>query len=79
MAERKLRHPRNVTGRYYVDTTCVHCKLCQDLAPEHFTQTLDRDGFVQRQPASGKEEAICHEAREQCPVSAIGEDGTDAG
>jgi ferredoxin len=75
MAERKLRHPRNAKGRYYVDTTCVHCKLCQDLAPEHFSQNDERDGFVQRQPTGEKEEAVCREAREHCPVSAIGEDG----
>ncbi len=77
MAERTLRHPRNAKGRYYVDITCVHCKLCQDLAPEHFSQNDDRDGFVQRQPASEKEEAICHAAREHCPVDAIGVDEAD--
>jgi ferredoxin len=76
MAERHLRHPRNANGRYYVDTTCVHCKLCQDLAPDHFTQTADRDGFVHRQPSTDKEEEICSVARENCPVNAIGDDGT---
>ncbi len=75
MAERSHRFTQNVHGRYYVDTTCVHCELCHGTAPDHFTKTSDGEGFVFQQPRTASEEKLCHEALRECPVNAIGDDG----
>ncbi len=78
MPEITLRHPRNAAGRYYVDRSCVRCKLCHEIAPRHFTKTEEHDGFVCRQPANEIEEHLCQMARESCPVNAIGDHGDEA-
>lgn len=71
MADIHDKFESNVPGRYFVDRTCVHCELCHEIAPEHFTQTR-HEGFVCRQPVTGDEEHICKQALENCPVNAIG-------
>lgn len=71
MADATDKYESNVPGRYYVDRTCVHCELCHEIAPEHFTQT-HREGFVHRQPVNASEESLCRSALENCPVNAIG-------
>ncbi|MCC7518010.1 MAG: ferredoxin [Verrucomicrobiae bacterium] len=75
MSDRARRHPRNVAGQYYVDTSCVQCRLCQDLAPGHFMQPPEEGSFVHRQPATEKEREICDMMLEYCPMGAIGNDG----
>ena len=69
-------HPisKNAPGRYYLDTTCVHCDLCHEIAPEHFAQD-DHERFVRRQPVITSEDELCRAAMENCPVGAIGNDG----
>jgi ferredoxin len=69
------KHPLNVEGKYYVDTTCVHCDLCHEIAPEHFTVGKDGEGFVFKQPSSQGEERNCHSAKSSCPVGAIQDNG----
>ena len=74
MAQYDNRYEQNVPGRYYVDKTCVHCKLCAEIAPEHFRQS-DYAGFVISQPSDSVTLSLCAQAKEDCPVSAIGDDG----
>ncbi|MDK3156412.1 ferredoxin [Kamptonema cortianum] len=74
MADFHDRFTENAPGEYYVDRTCVHCKLCMSIAPDHFTQE-GYAGFVFRQPTRADEYSLCVEAKENCPVSAIGDDG----
>jgi len=65
-----------VAGRFYVDDQCIDCDLCRQLAPDLFARDPDTGySFVQRQPARPEEEALAREARESCPVEAIGDDG----
>ena len=71
MANPADKFESNAPGRYYVDRTCVHCELCHETAPEHFTQT-HTEGFVHRQPVTGAEEVRCKSALQDCPVGAIG-------
>jgi hypothetical protein len=28
------RHPKNVNGAWYVDTSCLHCSMCVWLVPD---------------------------------------------
>ncbi|HEV2693432.1 MAG TPA: ferredoxin [Verrucomicrobiae bacterium] len=76
MADKKLKNPENVAGRYYVDDTCIDCGLCPDTAPGVFKR-CDEKGYsiVHRQPVSVEDRALAEEARESCPTDSIGNDG----
>ena len=76
MANSAERLNQNIVGRYYVDSTCIDCDLCREIAPKIFVRH-EEIGFsiVQRQPLTAEEIALAEEARESCPVEAIGNDG----
>lgn len=77
MADPNDKVPGQPGGRYYVDTQCIDCDLCRETAPDNFVRN-DEQGFsfVFKQPISPEEEDLCREAMENCPVEAIGSDGT---
>lgn len=76
MANVDNRWPQNTTGRYYVDRECIDCNLCRGTAPENFKRVdSEAHSFVEKQPETPEEVALCEEARELCPVNAIGCDG----
>lgn len=76
MADFDDKVPENVDGRYYVDTSCIDCNLCRDVAPKNFGHQEEGGyAFVSKQPASEEEEEACAEAKDSCPVEAIGDDG----
>ncbi len=76
MADKNSKHPGQVAGPFYVDTQCIDCDLCRQTAPANFTRN-EAGGFsyVYKQPTTPEEEAKCKQAKEECPVEAIGEDG----
>jgi len=76
MAELSQKLSENVSGRFYVDATCIDCDLCRETAPHSFRRN-DAEGhsYVHRQPEDAAEEAACLAALEECPVEAIGQDG----
>ena len=76
MANVSDKYPENVSGKYYVDNQCIDCDLCRQIAPNNFDRN-DNGGysFVKRQPNSIDETRQCNEAKESCPVEAIGDDG----
>ncbi len=74
MADRKDKVPENIPGPYYVDTTCIECASCADVAPENFTQG-EEYYYVYKQPKNDQEHENCQQALEECPVDAIGNDG----
>jgi len=70
----KVRLPENAPGRYYVDSRCIDCDVCRDIAPENFARDARRKySFVYQQPKNAEEESLCREALEACPVEAIGD------
>jgi ferredoxin len=76
MATFENKYPDNTPGRFYVDDQCIDCDLCRETAPENFTRNEDGGySFVFKQPVTSEEETLCKEAKEGCPVEAIGEDG----
>jgi ferredoxin len=78
MADKTNRVPDNETGAYYVDRECIDCDLCRELAPDNFERNEDEGySFVVKQPETEAEQALCEEARESCPVEAIGNDGAE--
>jgi ferredoxin len=76
MAEKSDRLKENVSGRYYVDSSCIDCDQCRAAAPKFF-QRNDEIGFstVYRQPSSAEEIKEAEEARLSCPTESIGNDG----
>jgi ferredoxin len=76
MADAANKYPENAPGKYYVDNQCIDCDLCRETAPDNFKRNEDGGySFVYKQPASPDEEARCKEAKEGCPVEAIGDNG----
>ena len=76
MADVANRYPENVPGKYYVDNQCIDCDLCRETAPGNFKRNEDGGySVVCKQPGNPEEEARCKEAKEGCPVEAIGDNG----
>ena len=66
----------NAAGPFYVDSACIDCDVCRDLAPANFTRSFrNAYSYVSKQPENETERAACEEALACCPVEAIGEDG----
>jgi|KBSSwiStaDraftv2_1062776.scaffolds.fasta_scaffold32239_3 ferredoxin len=79
MADIANKYPENVAGKFYVDNQCIDCDLCRETAPNNFKRNDDGGySFVYKQPSSPEEEAQCKEAKEGCPVEAIGDNGDQA-
>jgi ferredoxin len=76
MANKNDKYEKNVVGKYYVDSQCIDCDLCREIAPDNF-QRDDEGGnsIVYKQPETEYEESKCKEALNNCPVEAIGNDG----
>ena len=78
MADKDAKYEDNVSGKYYVDDTCIDCDACRAAAPDNFERNEDGGySFVSKQPENDEEEQLCVEAMEGCPVEAIGDDGED--
>jgi ferredoxin len=76
MADIANKYKENVPGKYYVDSQCIDCDLCRETAPNNFSGSDDGGySLVKKQPSTPDEEKQCKEAKEGCPVEAIGDDG----
>ena len=76
MADKANKYADNVGGAFYVDTQCIDCDLCRQTAPANFDRNQSGGySFVKKQASTPEEEALCKEAKEGCPVEAIGSDG----
>lgn len=76
MANRNEKNPGNVPGPFYVDSSCIDCDMCREIAPATFRRDDDTGmSIVFRQPSNPEEPAQAHEALERCPTGSIGDDG----
>ncbi len=76
MADREDKVPENAAGTLYVDSTCIDCDACREMAPTNFVRSEEEGySYVTRQPDGPEEEEQCRDALEGCPVEAIGDDG----
>lgn len=76
MADIANKYADNTDGKYYVDNQCIDCDLCRETAPANFKRNDDGGySFVYKQPENEDEEKLCKEAKEGCPVEAIGDNG----
>lgn len=76
MANPNERNPDNVSGRYYIDSSCIDCDQCRVMAPDFFARNADTGlGYVKRQPLTDDEITLAEEALAACATSSIGNDG----
>ena len=74
MASVKLRREENAAGDFFVDTTCIDCDLCRQIAPETFSRAGDQS-VVHTQPETPAAEFEALKALVTCPTASIGATG----
>jgi glyoxylase-like metal-dependent hydrolase (beta-lactamase superfamily II)/ferredoxin len=75
MALLDLKRPENISGDFFVDSTCIDCDLCRQIAPDTFTQAGEQSA-VYHQPATYETEFAALKALVSCPTASIGALGT---
>src|SRR5687767_709233 len=68
MADPRKRLPGNAPGRWFVDSSCIDCDQCRQIAPEVFVAQGDVS-IVGRQPSDPLRAAMAQVA---CPTASIG-------
>ncbi len=71
MAHLNQRRSQNVSGDFYVDSSCIDCDTCRWMAPEVFHEAAGQSA-VYHQPATEKERLRSLQALLSCPTSSIG-------
>ncbi len=71
MANLSKRLDANVEGNFFVDSTCIDCDTCRQLAPATFVGSGEYSS-VYRQPGSEAERYQAYQALLACPVGSIG-------
>lgn len=71
MADQSKRLFMNFPGEFFVDSTCINCDACRQLAPEIFSEAEDY-AYVKAQPANQNEERKAARALLACPSGSIG-------
>jgi glyoxylase-like metal-dependent hydrolase (beta-lactamase superfamily II)/ferredoxin len=74
MANPRKRLPSNVSGDFFVDSTCINCDTCRQLAPKIFGES-DGYSMVRVQPADARETRDAVRALLCCPTGSIGTEG----
>ncbi|MBI4532600.1 MAG: MBL fold metallo-hydrolase [Candidatus Melainabacteria bacterium] len=75
MANPNKRLQKNVEGDFFVDSTCINCDTCRQLAPHVFSE-FDDHSFVYAQPQNKNEKQLALRALLSCPTGSIGTTGT---
>jgi glyoxylase-like metal-dependent hydrolase (beta-lactamase superfamily II)/ferredoxin len=75
MALVELKRAENVGGDFFVDSTCIDCDLCRQIAPDTFARFGEQTA-VYRQPVDHEMEFAALKALVSCPTSSIGALGT---
>jgi glyoxylase-like metal-dependent hydrolase (beta-lactamase superfamily II)/ferredoxin len=71
MANFGKRVAENLPGDFFVDSTCIDCDTCRQLAPQVFGEAADT-AFVHAQPQSSDERREALRALVSCPTGSIG-------
>jgi ferredoxin len=82
MAQVGNKHAKNVAGPWFTTASedaagegCIACSVCYTAAPDFFAADESGFAYIQKQPASDDEKALCQEQLEACPVTSIGNNG----
>jgi len=76
MANPNKRVPENAPGDFFVDSTCIDCDACRQIAPSIFGEAADYS-FVHTQPSSAADRRRAIQALLACPTGSIGCLGDD--
>jgi glyoxylase-like metal-dependent hydrolase (beta-lactamase superfamily II)/ferredoxin len=76
MANIRKRVAEDQPGDFFVDSTCIDCDTCRQLAPAVFA-AADSHAFVHHQPATATERRDALHALVSCPTGSIGNQGDD--
>lgn len=71
MARAADRLPENAEGEYFVDSSCIDCAVCREVAPAVFRAGARDQSYVHRQPDE-RSRARAAMALVACPTSSIG-------
>ncbi len=71
MAQLEKRLPQNMPGEFYVDSTCIDCDACRQIAPATFRDHGDQSSVYQ-QPRNPGELHRALMAQVACPTASIG-------
>lgn len=71
MANVQRRLPENVPGDFFIDSSCINCDTCSELAPETFRDHGEQSS-VYRQPKTEEETRLALMALVACPTGSIG-------
>jgi len=74
MADPNKAVEQNVEGKFFVDTTCINCDTCRQLAPHNF-RDAGTYSSVHHQPTNEDEERDSYRALLACPTGSIGARG----
>lgn len=72
MAQPALRLPANVAGDFFVDSTCIDCDACRQIAPGVF-HDVGEQSAVFHQPETDEELLAAQKALLSCPTASIGD------
>ncbi|MBI4546440.1 MAG: MBL fold metallo-hydrolase [Ignavibacteriae bacterium] len=76
MADVRKQLSENVKGEFFVDSTCINCDVCRQLAPETFGEA-DDFSYVYAQPQTDEQWRRALRALLACPTGSIGTLGTN--
>ncbi len=76
MADVRKRLDANVAGNFFVDSTCIDCDACRQLAPASF-EGVGNYSAVLRQPETDEQIHQAYQALLACPVGSIGTERSD--
>ncbi len=71
MADLRKTVAENVEGDFFVDSTCIDCDTCRQLAPTVF-EDAGENSFVRHQPETEEEIRAATRALLACPTGSIG-------
>ena len=71
MAKIAQRLPQNAPGDFYVDSTCIDCDACRQIAPATFSEYRDLS-IVYQQPKTEEQKQRALMALVACPTASIG-------
>ena len=77
MANAAKAVPENVAGEFFVDSTCIDCDTCRQVAPQVYGAARDYS-FVRAQPRCNSERRAALHALLACPTGSIGTHGPSA-
>jgi glyoxylase-like metal-dependent hydrolase (beta-lactamase superfamily II)/ferredoxin len=71
MAHASLRVPENAPGNWFVDSSCIDCDACRQIAPTVFHDVGDHSA-VREQPSTPHDLLAAQKALLACPTASIG-------